>query len=97
MLAIVDGAAMADRARAIARRIFSILAKAEAKAHGRPIEQVHFHEVGAVDSIADIVAIAVAFDSLGIDEVVVPSPASSRCRCRRWSTSPRPMGWRSPC
>ncbi len=84
VLAIVDGAAMADRARAIARRIFSILAKAEAKAHGRPIEQVHFHEVGAVDSIADIVAIAVAFDSLGIDEVVVPSLSEGRgtVRCQ---------------
>ena len=84
VLAIVDGAAMADRARAIARRIFSILAEAEAKAHGRPIEQVHFHEVGAVDSIADIVAIAVAFDSLGIDEVVVPSLSEGRgtVRCQ---------------
>ena len=84
VLAIVDGAAMADRARAIARRIFSILAKAEAKAHGRPIEQVHFPAVGAVDSIADIVAIAVAFDSLGIDEVVVPSLSEGRgtVRCQ---------------
>lgn len=73
VLAIIDSAQMPEPARAIARRIFAIVAEAEAKAHALPIEQVHFHEVGAVDSIADIVAIAVAFDSLGISQVVVPS------------------------
>lgn len=72
VLAIVNAGSMTDGARQVAHRIFEILAQAEAKAHGRPIDQVHFHEVGAVDSIADIVAIAVAFDSLGLLEVVVP-------------------------
>ena len=84
VLAIIDGASMSEGARAIARRIFSILAEAEAKAHGRPVEEVHFHEVGAVDSIADVVAIAVAFDSLGLEEVVVPALAEGRgsVRCQ---------------
>lgn len=63
-LAIVDAAAMTDGARAIARRAFQILADAEATAHGTTPDQVHFHEVGAVDSIVDFVAAAVLIDDL---------------------------------
>lgn len=68
---IIDGAAMTDGAKAIARRMFGFVADAEARAHGVPVGEVHFHEVGAVDSIADIVAIAVAADDLAPDGVVV--------------------------
>lgn len=72
VMAIIDAGSLTEGARMVAHRIFAIIAEAEAKAHGLPIDQVHFHEVGAVDSIADVVAIAVAFDSLGIEDVVVP-------------------------
>ena len=47
------------------------MAKAEAKAHGVDIEKVHFHEVGAVDSIVDIVAVAVCLDNLNITEAIM--------------------------
>lgn len=68
---IIDNAKMTDNARSISKKIFMILADAEAKAHGTEIDKVHFHEVGAVDSIVDIISVAVCFDDLNISDVVV--------------------------
>ena len=71
ILDVIDHAEITKNAKKIASDIFTILAKAEAKAHGVSIEEVHFHEVGAVDSIVDIIAVAVCIDNLNINEVIV--------------------------
>lgn len=82
--AIIDAADMTDRAKEIARAVFAVIAEAEARAHGVSVDQVHFHEVGAVDSIADIVAIAAALDSLDVDDVAVSDLAegTGTVRCQ---------------
>ena len=66
---IISGTNLTDNARDIAVRMFTILAEAEAEAHGTTVDRVHFHEVGALDSIADIIALAHCIDELSPDKV----------------------------
>jgi pyridinium-3,5-bisthiocarboxylic acid mononucleotide nickel chelatase len=77
ILGIIDRAPIAAAAKARASRAFQLLGEAEAHIHSMPIEQVHFHEVGAVDTIIDIVCSAVGCAHLGID---------------RWLASPLNVG-----
>ena len=66
---MIDGSSLTASQKKLATDIFTKLAEAEAKVHGSTLQKVHFHEVGAVDSIADIVGAAIGFDLLGVDKV----------------------------
>ncbi|MDP9266896.1 MAG: nickel pincer cofactor biosynthesis protein LarC [Acidobacteriota bacterium] len=67
---IISKAKLTAKAKQTATRIFEVLGAAEAKVHNIPVEEVHFHEVGAVDAIVDIVCAAVGAEALGVDEWV---------------------------
>ena len=71
--AIIDGSQLTDGAKRRALAIFTALAAAEAKAHGKTPETVMFHEVGAVDSIVDVCSVAICLDDLGVENMVVES------------------------
>lgn len=70
---ILTRSALPDRVRSMASEIFERIARAEASVHGTPVEKVHFHEVGAVDSLVDIVGVALGIDALDIRQSYVSS------------------------
>jgi uncharacterized protein (TIGR00299 family) protein len=76
--AILGRGKLTDRQRTLALRIFRRLAEAEAAAHGMPLDRVHFHEVGALDSIADIAGVSIGLDLLGAERLTSrPVPTGS--------------------
>jgi len=70
----IEAAALPEGARERALRIFGRLAEAEARVHRIPLDEVHFHEVGAVDALVDVCGTAIAFDWLGASVVSAPVP-----------------------
>ncbi|MDF2881935.1 MAG: hypothetical protein K0R54_2492, partial [Clostridiaceae bacterium] len=67
---IIMGSQLNDNIKSISMRIFMEVAKAEAKVHNCDINSIHFHEVGAVDSIVDIIGAAICFDYLNVDKII---------------------------
>ncbi len=81
--AIIDKGRLSEKQKTLAKGFFRRLAEAEATVHGIPIEKVHFHEVGALDSIADFVGAAIGLDLLGAERITSRSvpPGSGTIQC----------------
>lgn len=67
---IIEGSGITEAAKELSRSMFQKVAAAEAAVHGKPIDEVHFHEVGAIDSIVDIVSVAILMDYINPDRVI---------------------------
>lgn len=89
--AIIDAAGLSEPVSLMAKNVFRTLAEAEGEVHGETAEHVHFHEVGAVDAIVDVVGACLALDELAVDEVVCSSlpMGSGTVRCAH-GTMPLP-------
>ncbi len=71
ILQIIERGDLTPGAKKLAKQMFDFVAKSESKAHGIEIEKVHFHEVGAIDSIVDVISAAVCVDNLGITDIAI--------------------------
>ena len=79
---IIQAGQLSSGAKDLALKIFQILAEAEAAVHGKTLEEIHFHEVGAVDSIVDIVAVAVCIDNLSPSGIVISALTDGKGQIR---------------
>lgn len=79
---IIQTGQLSSGAKDLALKIFQILAEAEAAVHGKTLEEIHFHEVGAVDSIVDIVAVAVCIDNLSPSGIVISALTDGKGQIR---------------
>ena len=73
---IINGLNVSDKIKADALAVYGLIAEAESKAHGKPVTDIHFHEVGTMDAVADIVGVCVLLEQIGADKIVV-SPLST--------------------
>ena len=67
---IIDNSTSEEKVKEMAKRIFMRVAKAESKVHNKPIEEIHFHEVGAIDSIIDIVGTSILINKINPDKII---------------------------
>ena len=72
--AMIEKSGLSQRVKDRALQVFRRIGEAEAKIHGIPLEKIHFHEIGAVDSIVDIVGACIAVELLGVDEIHASPP-----------------------
>ena len=70
IISMIEGSSLNENVKDLSKKIFTAIGEAEGKIHGKPLEEVHFHEVGAVDSIVDIVGTAICIDALKPDKIV---------------------------
>ena len=80
---IINGLNVSDKVKADALAVYGLIAEAESKAHGKPITDIHFHEVGTMDAVADIVGVCVLLEQIGADKIIVSPLATGygQVRC----------------
>lgn len=69
--ALISGLAVSDRVKADAKAVYALIADAESRVHGRPVTEIHFHEVGTLDAVADVVGVCLLMEQLSPDQVIV--------------------------
>ena len=80
---IIGGLNVSDKVKSDALAVYGLIAEAESKAHGKEISEIHFHEVGTMDAVADIVGVCVLLEQIGADKIVVSPLATGfgQVRC----------------
>ena len=70
---IIDGLDVSERVKADVKAVYALIAEAESRVHGHPISEIHFHEVGTLDAVADVVGVCLLMDKIGAEKVVASS------------------------
>ena len=81
--ALIDRLAVSERVKADAKAVYALIAEAESQVHGRPVSEIHFHEVGTMDAVTDVVSVCLLMEMIAPDEVIA-SPVhvgSGHVRC----------------
>jgi hypothetical protein len=81
--ALIDGLKVSERVKADAKAVYGLIAEAESQVHGRPVREIHFHEVGTMDAVTDVVSVCLLMEEISADEIVA-SPVhvgSGMVRC----------------
>ncbi len=67
---IIDGLKVSDKVKADAKAVYALIAEAESRVHGHPVSEIHFHEVGTVDAVADVVGVCLLMEEIGAEQIV---------------------------
>ena len=68
---LINGLDVSDRVKADAKAVYALIAEAESQVHGHPVSEIHFHEVGTMDAVTDVVSVCLLMEEIGAEEVVV--------------------------
>ena len=68
---LINGLDISDRVKADAKAVYALIAEAESQVHGHPVSEIHFHEVGTMDAVTDVVSVCLLMEEIGAEEVVV--------------------------
>ena len=67
---IIEGLDVSDQVKADAKAVYTLIAEAESRVHGHPVSEIHFHEVGTLDAVADVVGVCLLMDRIGAEKIV---------------------------